>query len=215
MEGQVQLPVLTEEQIRVLGSLIEKSKATPDYYPMTINAIQTACNQKSSRKPVVNYDEEIIITTLNSLKILGLVSTVTGGSSRTLKYKHNIAVTYPLLPVETTVLCLLFLRGPLTAGEINTNSNRLYEFETLEEVQQVLEKLSSEGYVKRLAKQPGQKEQRFMHLFSGEVTDSFKINDETTLSTNNTVLEERLARVELELTELKEKVQHLLNELMG
>ena len=146
------LPQLSAEELRVLGSLLEKSKTTPEYYPMTINGLQTACNQKTSRKPVVNYDEPTLIAALDALKKRGLVSTVVGGGSRVTKYKHNLAIQFPLIPSDLAVLCLLILRGPLTAGEINSNSGRLHEFEGLEDVQEHLNKLS-EGeieYVKQL-----------------------------------------------------------------
>ncbi len=125
MEDNKSLPQLSFEEIRVLGSLLEKSKTTPEYYPMTINSLQAACNQKSSRKPVVNYDESTIVETLDSLKKKGLVSTVIGGGSRVTKYKHNIAIQFPLVPAELADLCLLFLRGALTAGEMTSNSGSL------------------------------------------------------------------------------------------
>lgn len=213
MDNEIKIPVLNAEQIRVLGALMEKAKTTPDYYPMTMNGLVSACNQKTSRKPVVNYDEEVIGAALNSLKIAGLTSTATGGSIRNIKYKHNFAIVYPLLPSEVAVMCLLFLRGPQTPGEINTNSGRLYEFETLEEVQQTLEKLANEGYVKQLPKRPGQKEQRYMHLFAGDVEfneDDYG-HDEPVKS--NSQLEERVAKLETELAELKENFDKLMKEL--
>ena len=124
----INLPVLDAAEVRVLGALIEKSKATPEYYPMTINSLVAACNQKSSRKPVVSYDEDTVAQALNILKKRGLISTATGGSIRSIKYKHNFAVVFPVLPSEVAVMCLLMLRGPLTPGEINSNSGRLHEF---------------------------------------------------------------------------------------
>ncbi|MFN0289943.1 YceH family protein [Pedobacter helvus] len=214
MENEIKIPLLNPEQIRVLGALMEKAKTTPDYYPMTMNGLVSACNQKTSRKPVVNYDEETIGAALNSLKIAGLISTATGGSSRATKYKHNFAIVYPILPSEVAVMCLLFLRGPQTPGEINTNSGRLYEFETLEEVNQTLEKLAGEGYLKQLPKRPGQKEQRYMHLFSGDVEfaeDDFG-NDEMPAKANS-ALEERVVKLEAELAELKESFEKLMKEL--
>lgn len=214
MDNEIKIPVLTAEQIRVLGALMEKAKTTPDYYPMTMNGLVSACNQKTSRKPVVNYDEEVIGAALNSLKIAGLTSTATGGSIRNIKYKHNFAIVYPLLPSEVAIMCLLFLRGPQTPGEINTNSGRLYEFETLEEVQQTLEKLANEGYVKQLPKRPGQKEQRYMHLFAGNVKfmEEDYSHDETPTKSNSQ-LEERVAKLETELAELKESFEKLMKEL--
>lgn len=217
MDTAKNLPVLSAEQIRVLGSLMEKCKTTPDYYPMTLNGLAAACNQKTSRKPVVQYDESTITTALNTLKIAGLISTATGGSIRNIKYKHNFAIVFPLLPSEVAVMCLLFLRGPQTPGEINTNSGRLYEFETLEEVQEVLEKLASAEppYLKQLPRKAGQKEVRYMHLFAGNI-EAFEeeyIAEETPKSNGN--LELRLAKVEEELAELKTAFDKLMKELMG
>lgn len=210
------LPVLDAAQIRVLGALMEKSKTTPDYYPMTLNGLAAACNQKTSRKPVVQYDESTIITALNSLKIAGLTSTATGGSIRNIKYKHNFAIVFPVLPSEVTVMCLLFLRGPQTPGEINTNSGRLYEFETLEEVNEVLEKLAGEepAYIKQLPKKPGQKEQRYMHLFAGDIEfiEEDYASDESPAKSNSQ-LEERVIKLETELAELKENLAKLMAEL--
>src|SRR5690606_12949560 len=107
MEKTVDLPQLTAEEQRVLGSLIEKSRTTPDYYPMTLNSITAACNQKSSRNPIVQYDQETITLAINSLKKRGFISTVTGGGSRTIKYKHNLAVVYPLVPAALSIVCIL------------------------------------------------------------------------------------------------------------
>jgi uncharacterized protein YceH (UPF0502 family) len=131
---------------------------------MTINSLQAACNQKTSRKPVVQYTEENIISTIDLLKKKGLISTVVGGGSRVTKYKHNFAIQFPLVPSELTIICLLLLRGPMTAGEINSNSGRLYEFESLSEINEQLEKLAQEGYLKSLPKQMGHKEVRYIHL---------------------------------------------------
>ena len=217
MDTPKNLPVLDAAQIRVLGALMEKSKTTPDYYPMTLNGLTAACNQKTSRKPVVQFDESTVTTALNSLKIAGLISTATGGSIRNIKYKHNFAIAFPVLPSEVAVMCLLFLRGPQTPGEINTNSGRLYEFETLEEVQQVLEKLASDepAYIKQLPRKPGQKEQRYMHLFAGDIEDFEEEHIAEESSKSNSDLAERLTKVEEELAELKTNFDKLMKELMG
>jgi uncharacterized protein YceH (UPF0502 family) len=215
MDTPKNLPILDAAQVRVLGALMEKCKTTPDYYPMTLNGLTAACNQKTSRKPVVQYDESTVITALNSLKIAGLISTATGGSIRNIKYKHNFAIVFPVVPAEVAIMCLLFLRGPQTPGEINTNSGRLYEFETLEEVQTVLEKLASEepAYLKQLARKPGQKEVRYMHLFGGNI-EAFEedyIAEDSPKSTTD--LEQRLTKVEEELAELKAAFDALMKEL--
>lgn len=217
MDTPKNLPILDAAQIRVLGALMEKSKTTPDYYPMTLNGLMAACNQKTSRKPVVIYDEATITTSLNSLKITGLISTATGGSIRNTKYKHNFAIVFPVLPSEIAVMCLLFLRGPQTPGEINTNSGRLYEFETLEEVQQVLEKLASDepAYIKQIPRKPGQKEVRFMHLFGGDVESLEEENIADEYPKFNNEIAERLTKVEEELAKLKSSFDKLMKELMG
>lgn len=214
---QQQLPILNPVEIRVLGSLMEKSKTTPDYYPMTLNGLVAACNQKTSRNPVVQYDEGTVITALDSLKKRGLTSTVTGGSSRAMKYKHNFAIVYPLVPSELALICLLLLRGPQTPGELNTNSGRLYEFESLDEVQAILEKLADPElpFVVQLPRRAGQKELRYMHLLAGTPDPAnFEAPAEAPRA-NTAELEDRLAKVELELAELKEAFGKLMKELMG
>lgn len=218
MENNEQtLSQLDAEEIRVIGSLIEKSRATPEYYPMSLNGLTAACNQKSSRKPVVNYDEATVMLILDRLKRKGLVSTATGAGIRSTKYKHNLALKYPFTPDDLAILCLLFLRGPLTPGEINSNSGRLYEFDSLEEVQQVLEKMSSGEtvFVKQLPRQAGQKEMRYMHLFGGdELIEEYLQEPEPITKTTNDY-EERFAKVEQELAELKTAFAALMKELNG
>lgn len=217
MELYKSLPILTEVEIRVLGSLIEKSKTTPEYYPMTLNAITTACNQKSSRNPVVEYDEQTVIIALNSLKAQSLVSTAVGGTSRTIKYKHNIATVYPLTDAQMAVLCLLFLRGPQTPGEINTNSGRLHEFSSIVSVTETLSQMShgEMPFVKELPKRHGQKEARFMHLFTDVDWDNS--NDQPMEPARKSVseLEARLAAVEHELSVVKQTLHDLIKELKG
>jgi uncharacterized protein YceH (UPF0502 family) len=216
MEAEKAIPQLNAEEIRVLGVLIEKSKTTPEYYPLTLNALVTACNQKTSRNPVVNYDDDIVISTLDSLKKKQLINTVIGGGSRTMKYRHALSVHFSLDAADLTVLCLLFLRGPLTAGEINSNAGRLYEFDDLDEVQQTLNSLSSQQlpFVKLLPKKPGQKEGRFVHLFAD--VENLYIHEESQItpdSQNSSILENRISELEIEVSDLKEKVERLMKEL--
>lgn len=215
MEPSQTLPVLDDIELRVLGVLMEKSKTTPEYYPMTINAITLACNQKTSRKPVVQYDDQTVILALDTLKRKSLVSTATGGTSRSVKYKHNFAIVFPVLPQEVAILCLLMLRGPQTPGELNTNSGRMYEFENLDDVQNVLERLSDPEmpYVMQLPKRPGQKEVRYIHLLGG-LPDLNQIDLQEEVSIRPaSELENRLAKVEQELAELKEAFDKLMQEL--
>jgi uncharacterized protein YceH (UPF0502 family) len=214
------LPKLTAEEIRVLGSLMEKSRTTPDYYPMTINSLTAACNQKSARRPVVQYDDDTVVRALDSLKKRGLISTATGGSSRAVKYKHNFAIVFPVVPAEVAIICLLLLRGSQTPGELNTNSGRLYEFETLDEVQETLEKLSSANtpYLTQLPRRAGQKEARYMHLL-GENID-VTADDEPESSTAVSIkpayaeLETRVSKLEDELTSMRTDFDKLMKELM-
>ncbi len=211
------LPQLSAEELRVLGSLLEKSKTTPEYYPMTLNGLQTACNQKTSRKPVVNYSESTVIEALDALKKRGLISTVVGGGSRVTKYKHNLAIQFPLIPSDLAILCLLILRGPLTPGEINSNSGRLHEFEGLEDVQDHLNRLS-EGeivYTKQLGKRPGQKEVRYVHLL-GEVNEEdydTPSSNEGNSSSRVHELESRVATLEEQLVQLRAEFDSLMQEL--
>lgn len=215
MDSAINLPILSAEELRILGALMEKSKTTPDYYPMTLNGLTTACNQKSSRKPVVDYDEETVILTLDSLKKKSLISTATGGSIRSVKYKHNFAIVFPVVPAEVAVICLLLLRGPQTPGEINTNSGRLYAFESLEEVQLVLEKLAQPEtpFIKQLPRRSGQKEVRYTHLLGGEIDFEEEETPQEPARKSVGELEARVAKLEEDYSVLKEALDKLMKEL--
>ncbi len=210
------IPILNPTETRILGALMEKCKTTPDYYPMTINSLTAACNQKSARKPVVQFDENDVINALDTLKRKGLISTATGGSSRSIKYKHNFAIVFPVVPAQIAIICLLLLRGPQTPGELNTNSGRLYEFEGLDEVNLVLAQLT-EGenpFILQVPRKAGQKEVRFIHLFNGlpdfTLTD---FNDDTERKTNG--LENRIEILEQQMADLKTAFDSLVHELKG
>ncbi|MBO9617552.1 MAG: YceH family protein [Niabella sp.] len=212
------IPVLDSEELRVLGALMEKSKTTPEYYPMTLNALTAACNQKSARNPVMQFEEATVTLALDRLKRHGLAATVTGGTSRVVKYRHTIALQYSFTPDELAILCLLFLRGPLTPGEINSNAGRLYEFDDLAEVQSVLEKLASAEvpYIRQLERQPGQKEARYIHLFSdAALAETYLAETNQAPVQSSRDLEERLAMVEQELADLKAAFEKLMKEWMG
>jgi uncharacterized protein len=209
-------PILTPEEIRVLGALIEKSRTTPDYYPMTLNALTAACNQKSARQPVVEYDEATVIITLDSLKRKALVATSVGGTSRATKYKHNFDIIFPISDGEIAILCLLFLRGPLTAGEIKNNAGKLHEFSSLENVIEQLQNLKQAEipFIQELTRRHGQKETRVIHLFSPyeeSTIEDMVIAEPARRSVNE--LEERLQKVEQELEMVKTKLDDLLNQL--
>lgn len=211
------LPNLSAVEQRVLGSLMEKSKTTPDYYPMTLNSLTAACNQKSSRKPVTDYSEETILSALSNLKAMSLVATAVGAGSRTVKYKHNFGTVYPISDGELAIMCLLFLRGAQTPGELNTNSGRLHEFTSLESVLETLVKLSEANppFVKELPKQTGQKETRFIHLF-GEVSVDTNVSAEDRFTTTQqNPMDERVTNLENEVADLKSKLFELIKELKG
>ncbi len=212
METFNSLPLLTAPEIRVLGALMEKSKTTPDYYPMTLNALVAACNQKTSRSPVVEYDEATVVEALDGLKGRSLVATAIGGGSRVTKYKHNFGTVYPVSDAALAIMCLLFLRGPQTPGELNTNSGRLYEFSSLDSVSGVLNELSSEepAFVKELSKRPGQKEARFVHLFGDVPEHSVAEVIQPSGFSHKAALEERVSYLERELAALKEALKDLL-----
>lgn len=215
MDSPITLPVLNAEELRVLGALMEKSKTTPDYYPMTINSLVAACNQKTSRKPVVQYDDNTVATTLGTLRKRGLVSTATGGSDRAVKYKHNFAIVFPVLPAEVAIICLLILRGPQTPGELNTNSGRIHEFESIEEVQEVLDRLSSPEmpFLVQLPRRPGQKEARYAHLLGGEPDLNADDDADEPSGRGNSGLEARVSRLESELAALRAEFDQLMKAL--
>lgn len=162
---------LTEIEVRVLGCLIEKSITTPDNYPLSLNALTQACNQKSNRAPVVAYDDKTIVRALDGLREKKLAWMVHGAGSRVPKYEHRMAETLPLPPEQVAVLCLLMLRGPQTAGEIKGRSGRLTMFGTNAEVEIALHQLAGHedgALVVELPVRPGAREPRFMHMLCGE-----------------------------------------------
>jgi uncharacterized protein YceH (UPF0502 family) len=163
---------LNEVEARVLGSLVEKQLTTPEYYPMTLNGLTAACNQKTSRDPVVSYDEATVQAALDRLHDKYLVYLFHGSTARAVKYKHMLPSVYELEPSEVAVVCVLLLRGPQTMGEIHSRTGRLYDFKDLNDVQESLDSLArrDEPLAVRLERQPGQKDARFAHLMSGPVS---------------------------------------------
>ena len=163
--------ILTETEVRVLGSLIEKQLTTPEYYPLTLNALVAACNQKSNRDPVVSYDENTVTAALDTLRDKNLVYTFHGSTSRVVKYKHMFPNVYEIDAAAVAVMDALMLRGPQTVGEIRGRTDRLYDFSGLSEVQETLDKLAhhDEPLIVRLERQAGQKDARYAHLLSGEI----------------------------------------------
>ncbi len=210
------IPILNPTETRILGALMEKCKTTPDYYPMTINSLTAACNQKSARKPVVQFNDNEVINALDTLKRKGLISTATGGSSRSTKYKHNFAIVFEVVPAQIAIICLLLLRGAQTPGELNTNSGRLYEFESLDEVNQVLAQLA-EGenpFIVQIPRKAGQKEVRFTHLFNG-MPDFTLADFNNDAEPKNNGLENRIEILEQQMAVLKTAFDSLVQELKG
>ncbi len=162
--------VLTATEIRVLGCLIEKEMTTPDYYPLTLNALTNACNQKSNRAPVLNYDETDVVKALDTLRFKGLVLQASGEGSRVPKYRHTLVEKMYFEPEQLAILSELFVRGPQTVGELRTRCERMRPFADLNAVESVLTDLMEREspLVTKLPRQPGRKEQRYAHLFSGE-----------------------------------------------
>lgn len=160
---------LQASEVRVLGSLLEKEITTPDYYPLSLNALVNACNQKSNRDPVVSYDDDTVERALESLRAKGLAVRITGGESRVPKHGQRFTESLNLGRREAALLCVLMLRGPQTVGELRGRGERLYAFEDLEGVESTLNHLADQGLVTRLARQAGSRESRYAHLLSGEV----------------------------------------------
>ena len=163
---------LSAVEARVIGSLMEKQITTPEYYPLTLNALVNACNQISNREPVVSYDEKTVVRALESLREKQLAWMVTGAGSRVPKYEHRLTDALSLAEQEAAALCVLMLRGPQTVGEIKGRTARMYEFKELEEVDLTLQSLMNaqpRPLVVKLPRQPGMKESRYAHLLSGEV----------------------------------------------
>ena len=164
-------PLLNAVEVRVLGALVEKEITTPEYYPLTLNSLTTACNQKSNRYPVVDFDEKTVVRALESLRDKGLARQVSGMDMRVPKHYHLFDEKLGLTRPQVAALCVLMLRGPQTVGEIRGRSGRLHEFADLSEVEAVLSALAerAEGsLVAQLARQPGRKESRYAHLLMGQ-----------------------------------------------
>jgi uncharacterized protein YceH (UPF0502 family) len=192
--------LLTDTEVRVLGVLIEKEITTPDYYPLSLNAVVTACNQSSNRNPVVHYDEQTVAGALDTLREKKLVHLVDRGESRVSKYRHVLYEAMNMSRPVIATMCVLMLRGPQTVGEIRTRSNRLYDFTSLEQVETTLNALMSgeSPLVARLPRQSGQKEIRYAHLLCGEVTFA-----ESESESESEPELDRIGKLEKELEELK------------
>lgn len=161
---------LTEIEARVLGSLIEKDITTPDYYPLSLNALVNACNQKNNREPVMTLDENAVREALSTLQEKRLAGPASGADSRVTKYEHRLQEAYNFDRREIAIICVLLLRGPQTPGELRGRTDRMYHFDALEDVVSTLDRLAHRDppLTAALPRLPGTKETRYMHLFSGD-----------------------------------------------
>ena len=211
-------PLLSEVEARILGALIEKEIATPDYYPLSMNALLNACNQKSNRDPITELDEEAVRQALHRLDDKGLAGAVRGSDSRVTKYEHRFSEAYNFGRREVAILCVLLLRGPQTPGELRGRTERLYTFDELADVQSTLQKLIERDppLVKVLPRQPGTKESRYLHLFCGDTyipasADSTPSSRPDTPEANSRLqdLEEQLADLRQQITSLRQRIEAL------
>ena len=203
---------LTTIDVRVLGSLIEKEKTTPEYYPLSLNALKNACNQSSNRDPVVHSDEEAVARSIENLRKRGLVRAIKRVDSRVTKYQHLVDEQMNLDAREAALLCVLMLRGPQTVGELKSRSSRLTDFASLAEVETTVNGLivrEDAPLVARLPRRSGQKEVRYAHLLSGEVT--FDTPDPTTVRLQAD--SERIGALEEGMEELKKEMSDLRSQL--
>ncbi|MBI1803796.1 MAG: YceH family protein [Ignavibacteriae bacterium] len=206
---------LSPIEIRILGSMIEKEITTPEYYPLTLNALTNACNQKNNREPVMTLEETTVVRTIENLREKHFVTTVTGAGIRVPKYKQAFTETLTLTPQEVAVMTLLMLRGPQTVGEIRGRSGPLFTFESLEAVQAIIDSLSANGQrsalVKKLSRQAGQKEVRFMHLLSGEPAAAAAEDTTGPEKARLIVLaeNERIAKLEEDMKNMKKEIKSL------
>jgi uncharacterized protein len=206
---------LSAAEARVLGALIEKEVTTPEYYPLTLNALMNACNQKSNREPVMELDEEAVRQALHGLEDDGLAGRARSADGRVTKYEHWLGEAFNFSRAETALVCVLLLRGPQTPGELRGRTERMHKFEEIGDVLAGLQKLMERepGLVAVLARQPGTKESRYAHLLSGDVempatpaAVSYVGLSETGIAAGG---DERIAQLEASLRELKAEVAEL------
>ncbi|MDQ2746976.1 MAG: YceH family protein [Acidobacteriota bacterium] len=200
---------LTETEVRVIGALIEKELTTPEYYPLTLNALIAACNQKTNREPVVSFTEAEVQKSLDDLREKNLAYVFYGSTSRVPKYKHILDKVYELESSEIAVICLLMLRGAQTLGELRERTGRLYEFSGLGEVNETLDNLMrrDEPLIVKLERQPGQKEVRYAHLLAGEVVNYSP--PEKSFSRGNSADDNRIEQLEQQVAALQTSVDDL------
>ncbi|HEY6272490.1 MAG TPA: YceH family protein [Terriglobales bacterium] len=207
--------VLNGIEARVLGALIEKDITTPDYYPLSLNALVNACNQKNNRDPVMSLDEGSVREALTGLQQKRLAGSAGGADSRVTKYEHRVQEVFNFTRAETALFCVLLLRGPQTPGELRGRTERMYRFGELSEVQAALEHLIERDppLVKMLPRQPGTKESRYAHLLAGEVA-GFESPIESTRSLHGSPADDgRVAKLENDVRELRQEIAALKQQM--
>ena len=209
--------VLNEVEARVLGSLVEKDITTPDYYPLSLNALTNACNQKNNREPVMALEEDAIRKALRTLNEKGLAGAGGGADSRVTKYEHRLQEVFNFTRPEIAVLCVLLLRGPQTPGELRGRTERMHRFEELEDVLSALQRLMEREppLVKMLPRQPGTKESRYAHLLCGELeswTAPAPVEVHPAVG-HGAASDERIARLEAEIAALRKEQAELKEQL--
>lgn len=209
--------LLTEAEARVLGSLVEKEITTPDYYPLSLNALVNACNQRSNREPVMELREDDVREALRGLQDQRLAGPAQGADSRVSKYEHWLGEVFNFSRAETALLCVLLLRGPQTPGELRGRTERMHRFTELGDVVAGLQKLAERepALVAMLPRQPGTKESRYAHLLSGEVAVAPPAAAEpaSTMQAASADQEARLAQLESTVSELRRDVAALTEKL--
>jgi len=209
--------VLNNVEARVLGALIEKEITTPDYYPLSLNALINACNQKNNREPVMTVDENVVRTALHNLQMKRLAGPAGGADSRVTKYEHRIQEVFNFTRAETAVIDVLLLRGPQTPGELRGRAERMFRFEELSDVQATLQRLIEREppLVKMLPRQPGTKESRYGHLLAGDMegyegpADPAAAAHGPSTDTRVSHLEEEVAQLRTEIAELRQQLEEL------
>jgi uncharacterized protein YceH (UPF0502 family) len=206
---------LTENEVRVLGSLIEKDITTPEYYPLSLNALVNACNQKSNRDPVMQLDEDAVRDALEGLQQQRMAGPARGADSRVTKYEQRLQEVFNFTRPEIAVLCVLLLRGPQTPGELRGRTERMFHFEALDDVQSALQKLMQRDppLAKVLPRQPGTKESRYGHLLAGDVVEAEMSALDAANTERNPADADRIARLEEEVSELRREVGEVKDQL--
>jgi uncharacterized protein len=206
--------VLNPAEARVLGALVEKDITTPDYYPLSLNALINACNQKNNREPVTNFDEETVRLALRNLSDKRLAGPAGGADGRVTKYEHRMQEVFNFTRQETALICVLLLRGPQTPGELRGRTERMYQFEQLDDVLSGLQQLMRREppLAKALGRRPGTKEIRYAHLLSGDV-EAWEPPAETTSFSAGSADAERLIQLEEQVAALRNEVTDLKQQM--